>query len=527
MNIYLIGVAASMIVYLAVGMFAGRKVKDVNDYYVAGRNAPTILIVGSLVASFLSTAAFLGDTGEAYSGIFIAMVIGGIMQSTGYMFGAPLFGRYISRGEALTLPEYYGKRFCDPKMQKLAGITTIVAVIAYMLSAIQGISTLMNAITGLNYSLCVIIAWTSFAVFTIWSGSSGVLITDTMMFLVFLLAALIGIPFVIKAAGGWFPAIAELATQTTRPGIISAGGNLDYLYPTAAGNLTWAITYGAIWMIVGAVSPWQTSRYLMAKDEKTVLKSAFFSSTTSMIIVTLLYFTAVFVYKINPDLVPSQSITWAAMNIMPKLVGVILLTGILAAGISSASTFLSLCGFSLTNDILKLDKNTDVKKQLKISRYGMIVVSLVVLVLAYFNPPQIFWITFFGGSVVASSWAVVSFGSIWSKKLSSFGAFCSMLLGFVVCVTVKGYSVVKGVTLPPLLDSFVLGLAASVIGAVVGTKLKPKTEAEQKEQDKLFVKTGESVAGMRKYGFVYLGFAVMLTILLLVFYAIPYTNAVK
>ena len=56
-----------------------------------------------------------------------------------------------------------------------------------MLSAIQGISTLMSSITGLSYSFCVIIAWVSFAVFTVWSGSSGVLITDTIMFLVFLI----------------------------------------------------------------------------------------------------------------------------------------------------------------------------------------------------------------------------------------------------------------------------------------------------------------------------------------------------
>lgn len=75
MNIYLIGVMISMAIYIAVGTLAGRKVKNVDDYYVAGRRAPTILIVGSLVASFLSTGAFLGDTGEVYSGFFMPIVI--------------------------------------------------------------------------------------------------------------------------------------------------------------------------------------------------------------------------------------------------------------------------------------------------------------------------------------------------------------------------------------------------------------------------------------------------------------------
>jgi len=172
MNIYLIGVIISMIVYLAVGMYAGKKVKDTNDYYVAGRKAPTILIVGSLVASFLSTGAFLGDTGEVYSGFFIPIVIVGVMQGTGYLFGSSLFGRFVRRSEALTISEYFGKRFNDKKMTKLAGAITIVAVTAYMLSAMQGISTLMTSITGLEYNCCVIIAWFTFGIFTIESCCS-------------------------------------------------------------------------------------------------------------------------------------------------------------------------------------------------------------------------------------------------------------------------------------------------------------------------------------------------------------------
>ena len=522
MNIYLIGVIVSMVIYIAVGTLAGRKVKNVDDYYVAGRRAPTILIVGSLVASFLSTGAFLGDTGEVYSGFFIPIVIVGVMQGTGYLFGATLFGRYVRRSGAFTLSEYFGKRFHSKKLQKLAGFTTIIAVTAYMLSAIQGISTLMSSITGLSYSFCVIIAWISFAVFTVWSGSSGVLITDTIMFLVFLAAAIIGIPFIVKAAGGWIPAIQNLALSTTKPGIISAGGNLEYLYPTSAENIAWAITYGIVWALVVMISPWQTSRYLMAKDEKTVLKAAVWSSALVIVITTLLYFSAAFVQSINPDLVASQSIIWAAMNLMPKLVGVVLLTGILAAGISSASTFLSLIGFSITNDLMNL-KGGEVDRQLRISRSGMIGASVLVLILAYFNPPQIFWIMYFGGTVIASSWAVVALGSVWSKRLSSMGAFLGMLLGFIGCVVVKSYSVMMGVTLPIWADSFFVGILLSIIGAVVGSIVWPKSEAEQKEQNQL-KKEVESVEGIHRYGIAYLGFAVAFTLFMLFMYAFPYAK---
>ena len=111
MNIYIIGIIFSLAVFFLVGIVAGRKVKSTNDYYVSGRNAPTLLIVGSLIASFLSTGAFLGDTGEVYDGFFMGIVIVGVLQATGYIYGAGLFGRYIRRSEANTLPEYFGSRF--------------------------------------------------------------------------------------------------------------------------------------------------------------------------------------------------------------------------------------------------------------------------------------------------------------------------------------------------------------------------------------------------------------------------------
>lgn len=59
MNAYLIGTILAIVIFVIIGVIAGKKVKDTNDYYVAGRRAPVILIVGSLIASFLSTGAFM------------------------------------------------------------------------------------------------------------------------------------------------------------------------------------------------------------------------------------------------------------------------------------------------------------------------------------------------------------------------------------------------------------------------------------------------------------------------------------
>lgn len=529
MNVYFIGILAALAVFFSVGIIAGRMVKDTNDYYVSGRNAPTALIVGSLIASFLSTGAFLGDTGEVYDGFFMGIVIVGIIQATGYIYGAGFFGRYIRRSEVNTLPEYFGRRFASKGLRRLAALIMLVSVSAYLLSAIQGVSTLMSSITGYGYSTCVVIVWVAFTAFTIYSGSPGVLLTDTIMFLVFLVAALIAVPFIVSAAGGWFGGIEKLANCESMPGIISWSGNLNYLYPDGRSNLVWAITYGIVWALVVAISPWQTSRYLMAKDEHTVLRSSVWSSMGVMLVTTALYFTAAFIRNLNGDLVGSKALIWAATNVLPPVIGVTMLIGISAAGISSASTFLSLIGFSIVNDIIPGAYDSD-KKKLRLSRWAMLAASLVVLVLAYLNPPQIFVIMYFGGTVIASSWSIVAFGSVWSKKLSKLGAYLGMLCGFVGCAGSKMIYSILGIVPPVWADSFFIGIALSLIGAVAGSALRPVGDAERLEREALFV-APESLNNEienrrdRRMWLVYLAFAVFVGCFFVFMYALPYTRA--
>ena len=530
MNIYLVGILASLVLFFAVGILAGRRVKSTNDYYVAGRNAPTVLVVGSLIASFLSTGAFLGDTGEVYSGFFMGIVIVGVIQATGYIYGAGFFGRYIRRSQASTLPEYFGSRFDSPALKKLSSLILVVSVSAYLLSAIQGVATLISSITGLDYSLCTVIVWLAFTAFTIYSGSPGVLLTDTIMFLIFLTAALVAVPFIVHAAGGWFGGIAALANCESMPGIISWSGNLGYLYPDGVSNLAWALTYGLVWALVVSVSPWQTSRYLMARDEHVVMRSSIWSSMGVMVVTIALYFTAAFVRNINGNLPGNQALIWAAMNVLPPVIGIVMLTGISAAGISSASTFLSLVGFSLVNDIMP-DRGGDDRKKLRLSRLTMLAASLVILVLAYFNPPQIFVIMYFGGTVIASSWSLAAFGSVWSKKLSKTGAFWGMLLGFLGCVVSKILYSALGVTPPVILDPFFIGIALSLIGAVLGSVLRPVSAGEEELRAALFRAPASALDEREcrkdhRLWIVYLLFGIVLGAFFLLMYALPYCRAV-
>ena len=91
MNPYLIGIIITMVAYVVIGALISRGVKNADDFYVAGRNAPAFLITGSLVASFIGVGLFMGDVGECYSGFFGPIMVAVGVLSVGYIVGSVFF----------------------------------------------------------------------------------------------------------------------------------------------------------------------------------------------------------------------------------------------------------------------------------------------------------------------------------------------------------------------------------------------------------------------------------------------------
>lgn len=526
MNVYFFGMITSMVLYIILGFVISRRVKNVNDFFVAGRQAPTVLIVGSLVASYCSTGLFMGDVGEAYSGFYTPFMMTAMMLTGGYVLGSIFFGKYLRRSKALTIPEYFGKRFDSRSLRVLAAITAIITMTVYLLSVMQGIGTLMNYVTGIDYNICVFLALITFALLTVTSGSKGVLITDTLMFGIFTVFSLTAVLIIVKKLGGWYTAVRNVTLL--KPVIFSWTGDLSHLYPTGAENMAWAIMTGLTWVAVCAVAPWQASRYLMAKNEHTVIRSAIWASigvaALEFFIPTTAALLNVFDEKIPG---PTQSMIWAMMNLVPVAIGVVALTGVLAAGISSATTFLSLIGSSVANDIMKIDND---RQKLLYGRISIVIVVIIVMILAYFNPPQIYIIMLLSGTVVVCSWFPICIASVWSKRITKTGAFLGMLFGFIGCATMKIIGALTSITVPIWCDSFIVGLVANILGIIIGTKLTHITEKEIQERNKLFVipteemDTKEISKTKRTVAF-YIVFGVILTGILLMLWVVPYKNA--
>lgn len=482
MNPYILGILASLAVYLAVGTWAGRKVRHLEDYFVAGRQAPTFLILGTLVASLLSTTAFLGEAGMAYSGYGTLVLTLVAINVVGYIVGALFFGRHLRRSRALTVAEYFGARFASRRVRSVAGIMIVVGLGAYLMAVTQGTALVVTEVSNLPYRVALFVVWAAYTAFTFYSGSRGVVINDTMMFVLFMVAAFVALGYVVGAAGGWLPAVDLLATYQAKPGIISwhglTGPGANWATPRDA--LTWAVILGLAWSVVVAVSPWQASRYLMARNEHVVIRAGCGAGAALLLLYPALMFCGAAINLSNAHIEPAEgAMIWAAQHLMPTLAGVLVLAGIVAAGLSSATTFLSLVAFSASHDVVTPGSASDAAK-LRISRRTMVGVGLAALGFAMFVPPNIFWITYFAGTVFASSWGPVAFMSVWSRSITEAGAFWGIVAGFAGNVVPKALALMHVIALPVWADPIILGAILGAAVTVLVSRRGTVTEAERR-----------------------------------------------
>ncbi len=532
MDIYTSAIVISLIVYIAVGNYAGRRVKKLDDYYVAGRRAPTLLIVGTLVASVLSTNIFLGETGFVYEGQAGPYILWPPIGAMGYIFGALLFGRYLRRSRALTVADYFGKRFNSQRVQTAAGLTIIFGLGGYLLAVTQGAAILLTHITDFTFTQGLVISWISYTAFTMYSGSRGVILTDTLMFLLFTTVAMLALLFLVQDAGGWSAAVRDLTAVPEKPDLMAWHGMVgdDTPFSSVLDFTLWNLTLAVAWGLVYAVSPWQSSRYLIARDEHVVMRAACIAAIFLILMELTLYSAGAVINLSDAGIQPSEeAIIYAALNLLPEFMGALLLAGIMAAGLSSASTFLSLVGFSVSNDLFS-HESVDEKRMLKLSRLVMLAVGVVTLVVAFFSPVDIFWLTYFVGTLFASSWGPVALMSVWSKRITADAAFWGIVSGFVFNAGPKALEYMEWIELPFWLDPILLGGLVSLVVVLAVSALGTVGREEQAYRLKMHRIPPQEVSPARtrftRYAPLALAvYSVTMCIILLRIYVRPYQEA--
>jgi len=260
-----------------------------------------------------------------------------------------------------------------------------------------------------------------------------------------------------------------------------------------------------------------------------VLRSACIAAIAVIAIRALLFAGAAVVNASNPDIEPYEKVMiWASTNVMPAMLGALVMAGVVAAALSSATTFLSIVGFNLSNDMLGRHNDTD-KSALRYSRLMMLATSIAALVVSLSFEPQIFWLTYFAGTLFASAWGPVALMSIWSSRITAAAAMWGIVVGFLGNVIPKLLSLAGVVEWPVYLDPILIGAILSLVTVLWVSRYTQVSEEEREYRASLFVVPTEDIepgkiAGTLKIAHLTAGFGLLSAVLLIVLFVLPYSD---
>ena len=204
---------------LALGFIAYRRTSNLADYILGGRSLGSWVTAFSAQASDMSGWLLMGLPGLAYLAGFDAVwLVAGLVLGTylNWKFvAAPLRVRTEQLGDALTMPDYFERRF-DDRSRILRTITAAFILVFFTFYASSGFvatGRLFESLFGMHYhdamfwGSVVMLAYTFFGGFLAVSWSD--VLQGTLMFLALILVAVVG----VGLAGGAGDLLATLEAR--------------------------------------------------------------------------------------------------------------------------------------------------------------------------------------------------------------------------------------------------------------------------------------------------------------------------
>ena len=370
-------VVVYLLAMLGIGFLFTKKIRNSEDYFLAGKSLGFFPIACSIAATTIGGAAMLGRTGTIYekglAGVTMALPYLLAMVLMGFAF--PRIAKIGKKYNVSTLPQLFGVRF-GKKIQAVIGMICAIGMGASVATQISGCSTVFSLMggdsLGISYETAAVFATVIFVVYVLFAGLYSVVWTDVIQAI--LLVAMIYILLPTKGiidAGGW---------EVVKDAIPST--HFDWNFDTAIVGAM--ITNFAI---VACNPPiWQ--RAFAAKTSGTAKKGMIVGYCIYGATIFLCIFIAFAALVILPNIGETfQSYDYTVpalvMTVLPKgLIG-LTIAAMLAVSMSSGDSQL-LCSMQhFTSDFMKVIKpNMTTKQELNCGRIACVVSGVVALALA-------------------------------------------------------------------------------------------------------------------------------------------------
>ena len=504
--------AIVMFVYLAgmvvIGVFYSRRgSSSTRDFYLGGRRLGPLVTAMSAEASDMSSYLLMGLPGLAYfSGVAdVGWTVIGLTAGTylNWLLVAKRIRIYSEEIDAITVPSFFSKRFGDDKniLSCLAALIIIIFFIPYTASGFAAVGKLFNNLFGFDYMTCMLIGAAVIIIYTILGGFLAVSTTDLIQSIVMTISLVIILFFSISLAGGTGTVI-DTASQVDgylnffRSANIATGESGPYGFITIISTLAWGLGYFGM--------PHILLRFMGTKDPEQIKTSRRIASIWVIISMSIAVFIGIIGYVLSTQgTVEMFSTSSAAEAIIVRIADVLsnhgviaiiisglVLSGILAATMSTADSQLLAASSSVSEDILNgvFRFNLSKKATMWVARISVIVIAIIAMIFARDPNSSIFGIVSFAWAGFGATFApVVLLGLFW-KRSNKWGALAGMLSGAIMIFVWK-YLIrpIGGAwDIYELLPAFIVGiLFIIVVSLLTGNPEKEVTDTFERVKAKV------------------------------------------
>jgi len=505
-TIILIVMSVYMISLIIYGIYQGRQVKTGSDFAIAGRKLPGWVAALSERATGESSWALLGLPGAAYATglmeVWTAIgCVAGIIVA--WVLLASRLRNEAEKYEVNTFTDYIAKRHGEVgKWIRIVGSLTIVFFFFFYVGAqfIGGGKTLNN-LFQIDQDLAMLIVVILVIPYTIYGGFRSVTYTDVIQAIIMIVTLIVtpiaGLMYLADMPEGAVFAhnISDALAKSGESYSTMTGGTVlkedSALFETLNGffpnslNVVKGLGSGII--IAGAFSwffgylggqPQLTMRFMAIKDER----NAKIARNIGVIWTIIAYTGALMVGWIGIALFGSTGLE-DQETVMPEVlttvfhpvISGILITGVLAAIISTANSLLILSATELSENIIKIGRKSsmDSKKSLLQSRVVTALLSFVALLLAYFSPSDLIYaIVGYVWAGIGSTFSIVILLTLFWKRFHGIPALLTIIVGLTFTI----FWIVSG--LDEIITSRLLTFVVAGFTAIISTYLIKKKETD-------------------------------------------------
>jgi solute:Na+ symporter, SSS family len=472
-HLYVVVLVVIVAVLLAVALYRTSRVKTKADYLVAGRSLPAVVLVLTLLTSWIGAGSLFAGAENAYRNGFAALwqPAGGWLGLLLIYFIAPRARKFAQ----FTLPDLLEARYNQTArvLGTFAILFAYVGITSYQFKGGGNVLHLIFPDTVTpefgTYIIAVFVIVT-----TALAGMSSVAYMDVAIGSLVTAISVVAAPYLLVKAGGWSGLHAALpATHFQVLGNLTFVRAMEFLVPTMLLMLGNQVMY---------------QKFFSAKTERDARVSVVGWILGTLLLETVIVAIAVIgsaLYKTGEVArQPYEIIPYTARNGLPAVMGALLLGAVFAKVISTASNYLFSPATNLINDVFVryIAPDASNRRVLIVSRLAVVLLGCWALYQAVYAQSileKMLW----AYTIYSAALTPVVLAAFYSKRVTAWGAVAAIAAGTVVTLSwdipgVKSF-------FPQILaqrDAIFPALFAAVLAMTVVSMLTPKPAAEQLAQ---------------------------------------------